>query len=410
MTDKINFSELISDELLAAYLDGNTTPEENNLILSSVTHDSNVFDVFSTASEATEINRLIPVLEAEFGDSHLVNDLIHFDDRFDDLGGSNQDDDKINQMKSNLQNIEVKTYGEERNYHLDSFDLNISQGPTNACAVKSQEIILRDYGIIVPQTELEKFAEANGWYDTVKGTPYGSVGNILEAYGIDVKQSEGNTIFDLVNELKDGHRVIVGIDADELWAKSWIKTEWEHFRDLHDPHGANHALIVAGVEVDPHDMNDIKVILTDPGKGDLRIEYPLDKFMDAWADGNFMMISTTQPAPYQYNAETHQMEYSQFATDFNPHSIYEFEHFTLPDFNTYHPFFDSGYFDLHEFLNHHGMTDLLLPSLEDMNSLLPHTPDIIALPDIDSLSSSHPDSDDFDSHSLDDNDFNDNIV
>jgi len=347
MLHKMNMPEHVSDELLAAYLDGNTTPKENELIQNSMAIDAEIFDVVSIASESTCLDILLPVFEAEFNDNQFVNELtgfheeniFHLGDRFDDLLHSNQE----NQKTSNLIDIDMKTYGEERNYRLDNFDHNIFQGQTNACAVKSQEIILRDYGIVVPQEELEKFAEANGWYIPAEGTPVCCVGNILEAYGVQVNQTEGNTVFDLVNELSRGHRVIVGVDANELWAKNWMEKKWEQFKDRFDPHGANHALIVAGVEVNPNDMNDIKVILTDPGKGDLRIAYTLEEFHDAWADSNFMMVSTTQPAPYQYNADTQQLEYSQFATNFIPQSAYDFQHVLLPDFNDYCPFFDSGH-------------------------------------------------------------------
>ena len=68
--------------------------------------------------------------------------------------------------------------------------------------------------------------------------------------------------------------------------------------------GGNHALIVAGVEVNPNDVNDIKVVLTDPGAGHLRIEYPANQFMDAWKDSNCFMAATDNPAPYQYDAST----------------------------------------------------------------------------------------------------------
>ena len=77
--------------------------------------------------------------------------------------------------------------------------------------------------------------------------------------------------------------------------------------------GGNHALIVAGVEVNPNDVNDIKVVLTDPGAGDLRIEYPAEQFMDAWRDSNCFMAATDAPAPYQYDASTGMEVPSNFA-------------------------------------------------------------------------------------------------
>lgn len=44
--------------------------------------------------------------------------------------------------------------------------------------------------------------------------------------------------------------------------------------------------------------------MTDPGAGHLRVEYPLDQFMDAWKDSKCFMAATNDPAPYQYDPET----------------------------------------------------------------------------------------------------------
>jgi hypothetical protein len=284
--------ENISDELLAAFLDGNTTREETELVLGAMAFDDG-----------------------------LISTMDY-----------------------------MKTYGQEKNYKLDPFDENIYQGQQPTCAVRSQEIILRDYGIVVPQEELAKFAEANGWYDSNPnhgGTPSNCIGNLLEVYGIHTKQSNDNTIFDLVNELKEGHRVIVSVDANELWAKTWLEKQVWKLEDRFQQ-GGNHALIVAGVEVNPNDLNDIKVVLTDPGTGNLRIEYELSDFMEAWRDSNCMMIATTTPAPYQYNAEMHQMEYSQFATDFMANNHFGYMNdfsidFPALDYTAYNPYYMDGH-------------------------------------------------------------------
>ena len=118
-------------------------------------------------------------------------------------------------------------------------------------------------------------------------------------------QVQGSTIYDLTNELAQGHRVIVGVDANELWYNDSIGGRFSNwFDDVFGSQGGNHALIVAGVEVNPSNPNDIKVVLTDPGAGHLRIEYPFDQFMDAWQDSNCFMAATDQAAPYQYDAAT----------------------------------------------------------------------------------------------------------
>lgn len=199
-----------------------------------------------------------------------------------------------------------RIFGEDSNGTTPYQDPLIFQGPEGVCAIRSQQIILRDYGIDISLEELKQFAIDNGWYDPSGegGTPMGYVGALLASCGVEVRQDVNCTVYDLVNELAQGHRVIVGVDADELWADrddSIIDKTKTWFDDVFNGEAANHALIVAGVEVNPDDPKDVTVILTDPGTGDLRLEYSLDEFMDAWEDSNCFMTTTTTPAPYQYD-------------------------------------------------------------------------------------------------------------
>lgn len=225
---------------------------------------------------------------------------------------------------------EHKTFGYESNKAENKYDPIIDQGPRPSCAIRSQEIILRDYGIAIPQEELIAFASQQGWYSDDPehgGTPEYAVGNLLEACGIPTMRTENATIYDIIAELRAGHRVIVSVDADELWVKqepTLYKRLFGEFKNrvqdavdkLNGVQGANHALIVAGVTVNPKDPSDMHVTLIDSGSGDVCIEYSLKDFQNALEDSNCYMVSTTIPAPYQYNYETHEMEPSSFNTNY----------------------------------------------------------------------------------------------
>jgi hypothetical protein len=129
-----------------------------------------------------------------------------------------------------------------------------------------------------------------GWYNG--GTSPEDVGKLLELHGIPVSQYENANIFNLVNELAQGHKVIVGVDSGELWGDNI-------FDKLFEDNEADHALIVSGV--DTSDPNNVKVIVTDPGTGSLLKEYSMEEFVDAWEDSNCFMMATNTPVPEIFN-------------------------------------------------------------------------------------------------------------
>lgn len=156
----------------------------------------------------------------------------------------------------------------------------------DTCAIKSQQLILQDFGLHFTEDQLRDEAMMYGWYDG--GTAPQDVGKLLELHGVPVSQYENANIFNLVNELAQGHKVIVGVDSGELWHDGILD---KFFED----NTADHALIVSGV--DTSDPNDIKVIITDPGTGNLLKEYSMEEFVDAWEDSNCFMMATNNPVP-----------------------------------------------------------------------------------------------------------------
>jgi hypothetical protein len=107
------------------------------------------------------------------------------------------------------------------------------------------------------------------------------VGNILEAYGINVDRHQGGTIQDIEQCLQNGGDVIVGVDADEIWYRD---------NDTFGPgDDANHAIEVIGIDYSNPDQP--MVILNDSGTPDgCGSMVPLDQFMDAWEDSGFYMV------------------------------------------------------------------------------------------------------------------------
>lgn len=174
------------------------------------------------------------------------------------------------------------------------YNPEIEQMFPDTCAIKCQQLILNDFGIDVSEEDLTQTAMSNGWYNN--GTPPQYVGNLLELANIPVTRLERANVFNLVNELAQGHKVIVGLDANEMWYNDSISDKLRNWFDdfFNGPEG-NHALIVAGI--DTSDSNNIQVIVKDPGSGDDGKPYPLEQFMDAWSDASCYMVSTNMSAP-----------------------------------------------------------------------------------------------------------------
>lgn len=262
-------------------------------------------------------------------------------------------EDDLLSIKNNTNMATYKTYGYESNNEIDTFDPNIWQGNQPTCAIRSQEIILRDYGIFHTQEELVEFAKKNGWFDPDPkngGTDKYAVGNILDACGIPTTRTDNATIYDIISELRAGHRVIVSVDADELWVKKEPNLFKRVIAQVNNKandtiqgflgiEGANHALVVAGVNVNPKDPSDIKVTLIDSGTGDVCVEYSFKDFHAAWSDGHCRMISTDIPAPFQYNYITRQIEPSNIATEYSPAMA------TMPEGLTNQFHLTQNYFD-----------------------------------------------------------------
>lgn len=157
------------------------------------------------------------------------------------------------------------------------------------CAVVSQKMILAEFGIEVSEAGLMGEALENGWL-TVDGTDPADLGELLELHGVSCHQGSGPE--GMLLELEQGHKVIVGVDADELWSDSPISHE---IQDM-VAQTPNHALVIQGVRQNAD--GSWTAIVNDPGDphGAGR-EYPLDQFMDAWQDSGCYFVATDAAPP-----------------------------------------------------------------------------------------------------------------
>lgn len=271
-------NERISDELLAAYLDGNTSPIENLFVESSISNDAEILEASDILSDMT-----------------MFSQIDNFNDVFSDFG--------LSDIFSQPISIETNTYNEAMD--TNGMVPDIQQQYPDSCAIKSQQIILNEFGIDVNEDQLVQFSYEQGWYNADgTGTAAGDVGNLLETANIPVTRQEDANVFNLVSELSQGHKVIVGVDSEELWGNKFMA--W--LKDFFMGDTPDHALVVAGI--DTSDPNNVMVIVDDPGSGEYHKAYPLDQFMDAWSDAQCYMVSTDIPVP-DHSAAMANFDYGQ---------------------------------------------------------------------------------------------------
>ena len=362
---------LPSIEKFAAYLDGKLSPDEmqqfsqlaeHNDALRQLLDASARLDELMTGSTEMELPDEITNSEFELPDLDNIDDSSSAGDSFLDLDNlyivedidlddsldSELETSQNNNIMEEILRSRYETTGEHGENVSDP--VYVRQPDDHSCALRSQQIVLRDFGIDIPFKDLERIALDAGVYSN-EGTYTYDIGKVLELAGVGMHQVPGSSFYDLTNELAQGHRVIVSVDADELWYNDSFTDKLKNWlNDAFTVQGGNHALIVAGVEVNPNNPKDINVVLTDPGTGDLRIEYPINQFMSAWRDSNCFMAATNDPAPYQYDIASGKEIPSNFLVeqhinDFIANNSYQLspDMINIPD--GYQPAF-TGHLDL----------------------------------------------------------------
>ena len=97
-------------------------------------------------------------------------------------------------------------------------------------------------------------------------------------------------VYHIMHELSQGHKIIVGVDADASEAAE-----------------AQHVMLVAGI--DTTDPDHLKVVVRDPSHPEQDTSYSANEFMERWKHTGCFMVSTKQPAPLSANPEMQHFDY-----------------------------------------------------------------------------------------------------
>jgi hypothetical protein len=161
----------------------------------------------------------------------------------------------------------------------------------NDCAVMAQgEIFESLTGYHLSEQELCQIAREHGLYDPETGTQPQDVGKLLNLLGTPTEQEYNASLSELADALQHNDRVIVGLNANEIWYPCRDSATGEPV----ELPSAGHAVWVTGIDQEPD--GSIKVILCDSGTPHGRAEaVDVEDFLNAWADYGNEMVVAHQP-------------------------------------------------------------------------------------------------------------------
>ena len=233
----------ITDELIARYLEGKATDEERKAVEAYLKENEEEMDILFAA-------------RAEMA---YQDDIAH-------------------------QSVFARSMIEYDEYALAAASEKMD------CAIKAQQMVLRNYGIEVSTEELTALAKKQGWFEEGKGSAFDFVGELLNHYGVESVQMRNAGVYHIMHELSQGHKIIVGVDADAAETAE-----------------AQHVMLVAGI--DTTDPNNLKVVVHDPSHPEQDNTYSANEFMERWKHTGCFMVSTKQAAPLSANPEMQNFDY-----------------------------------------------------------------------------------------------------
>lgn len=225
----LSAKHILSDELIAAYLDGNATAEECLLILQAMEHDA----------QLRERLRVSLTVDAEMGL------LLH------------------------------------QSHHLPTTAMAAECEEGSFCCLECEKWVLRRRSINYDEQQLLNNALRNGWLKE-NGTALHNVGRHLETAGLTVVRQYDCQLQDISDALSQGYDVIIAVDGGELLGNPHI----EQIEDALLGEMPDHTVAVIAC-----DMLNQTITLFDPNSSNREDTYPFTRFIDAWKDARNYLVS-----------------------------------------------------------------------------------------------------------------------
>lgn len=242
----------ITDELLAAFTEGNVNAEETMAVIHAAKADPNIKKIIELSFKIDE-----------------------------DLAKNESET-----------NAKVLPLQQVKQLPMESL---AATSANNDCVIACEQYILKQREGSVGTEELEQVAIHHGWLKE-GGTALYNIGRLLEEAKYSVARRYDCSIDDLIHELQAGCSVIVALDGNELIG-NYIQ---EKIKDSTVGRTANHAVVILDVNEDGG-----YVELYDPDSKETSNKYSISKFMDAWDDSQYYMVSVTERGKRPYSPHPH---------------------------------------------------------------------------------------------------------
>ena len=219
----------ISDEVLAAFLDGNATAQESQAILDMMSEDEG------------------------------LRELLHI---------SQSVDAELAALPLDAASIPMTA-------------IAASCPEENICSLECEKYILNRFNIEFDEQSLLKESIEHGWLNN-DGTALHNIGRLLENHGLHVTRRYNCSIETMAKVMADGECVIAVVDGGELLGNR----EEELYEEIYIGEIPDHTVIVTSC-----DLESGTVTVSDPNSPNCEDKYPIEQFIDAWNDSKNFMLS-----------------------------------------------------------------------------------------------------------------------
>lgn len=254
----------ITNELLAAYAEGNVSQEERQAVRHYLTENP------------CEWDSMLMMMDEDY-------DLTLDEDEMLPASNNACIGKELDNMLSELDSTSSSDSGFRI---LPAMAMAAENKVDNLCVVRCEGIALRRFGFNISDESLLAESQKEGWLQPT-GTALHNIGCLAGSHGLGVSHRYECSIDDIRESIAAGHIVLAAVDSKEL--AEALETGKQ--RDINEEDNPDHVVIVESVDAD-------NVTITDSATPQQHDTYPIQQFLYAWEDSSRYLIIISDGEEY----------------------------------------------------------------------------------------------------------------